>query len=166
VSENIERWEDWIKEMFHIDDETPKTYCYNKKIWKENEKEIEKIIETTNKNDTKEQRKSKNKRNKSELKKILAKNNELNEALNTKITKEEVYRAIRTLKNNKSFGSDRIPAEIYKENKEIMTNITHEIITEAINHGKMLNDWNDGIITLLRKKKDKLTLITTDQYVY
>ena len=155
IDENIDRWEQWVKEMFFSEDTTPKTHYYNNEIWRKNEDEIKKNIEINNINDTVQTRKAKNKRNNSELKKILDNNATLNEQLNSEITKEEIRRAIRTLKNNKSFGSDRIPAEIYKENREIMTEVIHEVITGTIKNGDLLNDWTDGIITLLHKKNDK-----------
>ena len=62
-------------------------------------------------------------RKNSTLKDAMKKDKELEEFLSKPISKDEVRRAIKSLKNNKSFGNDRIPAETHKENIEIMEDV-------------------------------------------
>ena len=66
-------------------------------------------------------------RRKSTLKDAMKNDKKLEEFLSKPISREEVRRAIKSLKNNKSFGNDRIPAEMYKENIEIMEDAIYEI---------------------------------------
>ena len=155
LDENIMRWEEWTKEMFQVDDEAPKTFHYKKELWDKDLETIKNHIEKYEKNDTPEKRKAKMNRRKSTLKDAMKNDKKLEEFLSKPISKEEVRRAIKSLKNNKSFGNDRIPAEMYKENIEIMEDVIYEIIHTSIKQGKLIDDWAEGIITLLHKKNDK-----------
>ena len=155
LDENLIRWEEWVKEMFQIDDETPKTFHYKKELWDKDLDTIKNHIEKYNKDDTPEKRKAKMNRKNSTLKDAMKKDKELEEFLSKPISKDEVRRAIKSLKNNKSFGNDRIPAEMYKENIEIMEDVIYEIICISVKQGKLIDDWAEGIITLLRKKNDR-----------
>ena len=98
LDENLIRWEDWVKEMFQIDDEAPKTFHYKKELWDKDLDTIKNHIEKYNKDDTPEKRKAKMNRKNSTLKDAMKKDKELEEFLSKPISKDEVRRAIKSVK--------------------------------------------------------------------
>ena len=59
LSENIERWEEWVEEMFFKEDTTPKGFFYEEAIWEGKTEEIKKKIEEFSIYDKKPERKVK-----------------------------------------------------------------------------------------------------------
>ena len=155
LSENIERWEEWVEEMFFKEDTTPKGFFYEEAIWEEKTEEIKKRIEEFSIYDKKPERKMKQDRKKSCLHTFLNENPEIKTTLNKKIEENEIRKAIRSLKNNKSFGDDRIPSEVFKENEDKMVEIMKEMVEGLEEDNEMTGQWTHGIITLLHKKKSK-----------
>ena len=113
------------------------------------------------------------------------------EMLKRGTSREEIERAIKNTANGTSPGVDGIPYELYKtiikreEKKEggvDMIGILHDVITDIEKNGvltlstsgKKENEFTDGLMFLLYKKKDKskienyrpLTLLNTDYKIY
>lgn len=155
LSENIERWEEWVKDMFFKEDINPEGFYYENETWEQDQEKIENDIENENKNDTKDEKNAKKKRKNADLTKLLRENQGMKEVLNKEIEKDEIKKAIRSLKNNKSFGEDRIPGEVFKENENMMTEILYEIVQNMTEQNQLPQQLVHGIITLLHKKKSK-----------
>ena len=68
----------------------------------------------------------------------------------------EVSAAITSLKNNKAFGPDNIPAELLKMGGEELTKVMHQMILQIYNSETMPETWLEGTIVPLHKKGDKL----------
>ena len=68
-------------------------------------------------------------------------------------TLEEVEKAIFSMKNNKAAGPDNIPAEIFKSGGPILHSQIHQLIVKIWNTEEIPNDFKDGIITTIYKKK-------------
>lgn len=71
-------------------------------------------------------------------------------------TQEEVLLAVKKLKNNKSPGTDEIPAELIKHSNESLMTELHHICTEVWNNEEMPAEWNTGLICPIHKKGDKM----------
>ena len=71
------------------------------------------------------------------------------------IMKEEIVKAIQDLKNNKSTGSDGIPAELIKEGGEQLINLFHQLCQKVWNEEKIPAEWTKSILILIPKKGDK-----------
>jgi len=91
----------------------------------------------------------------------VTKNEDLKNLLEREIQKEEIEKAIASLRNGKSFGKDAIPGEIYKYNAKTMTDIAHELYKELYNEKTEMKEINEGLIVLLHKKGEKTK---TDNY--
>ena len=63
----------------------------------------------------------------------------------------ELKRAIACQENNKAVGTDHLPIEIFKQNKNAWSNILHKLYNNIINND-MPNGWKQGIITYLQKR--------------
>ena len=71
-------------------------------------------------------------------------------------TIEEVENAVKTLKNNKACGWDRIAAETIKKGGNTMNQMLLKICNLAWSERKTPKDWSKGLITPVHKKGDKL----------
>ena len=71
-------------------------------------------------------------------------------------TIEEVEKAVKTLKNNKACGWDKIAAESIKKGGNAMNQMLLKISNLAWLEGKTPEDWSKGLITPVFKKGDKL----------
>lgn len=70
-------------------------------------------------------------------------------------TRPEVVTAIHKLKNNKSTGSDGIPAELFKAAGDSFIDHFHQLVTQIWAEEKMPEEWNLSIISPIFKKGDK-----------
>merc|ERR1712112_410898 len=96
LSENIERWEEWVKDMFFKSDTTPNGFFYDENIWEEECEKIREEIEDNKSGDKKEIRKAKNTRKKTDLFQFLEKNPDIKETLNKRIDRNEIRKAIKS----------------------------------------------------------------------
>ena len=71
-----------------------------------------------------------------------------------KPSKEEIKRAIRTLKNGKAAGPDGIPAEALKADIDTATDILHNLFAKIWDEEKVPADWREGLVIKLPKKGD------------
>ena len=78
------------------------------------------------------------------------------DAPSTPFTIDEAEEAIKSLKNNKACGYDKIAAETLKAGGLTMTQLLLKIINLAWENGKIPEDWSKGLITPVFKKGDKL----------
>lgn len=69
---------------------------------------------------------------------------------------DEVIDSISKLKNNKTPGSDSIPAELFKYGGNALVMEMHELITQIWNKEELPDDWKIGVICPIHKKGDKL----------
>lgn len=68
----------------------------------------------------------------------------------------EVLSAIRSLRNNKSPGNDKIPAELLKQGGYLCTRTLHQYITKAWADENIPQQWRDAnIVTIYKNKGDK-----------
>ena len=76
--------------------------------------------------------------------------------LDAEPTQEELCKAIEYLSNGKSPGKDNIPAEILKENKEIVLPYIYKLLLICWKHRAIPKDMRDAsIVTLYKNKGDK-----------
>ena len=75
--------------------------------------------------------------------------------LDYKITEKEVYNAIKSLKNNKSPGTDHIRNEMLKSGIDILTKPLTTIFNLILRTGIYPNDWSKGKIISVHKSGDK-----------
>jgi sorting nexin-29 len=71
-------------------------------------------------------------------------------------TIEEVKQTINKLKNNRAPGPDSINAELLKEGNTALIEKIHIIMERAWKMGKILQEWEEGIICSIFKKGDQL----------
>ena len=71
-----------------------------------------------------------------------------------KPSKEEIKKAIRTLKNGKAAGPDGIPAEALKADKDTAKDILHNLFAKIWDEEKVPADWREGLVITLPKKGD------------
>ena len=69
-----------------------------------------------------------------------------------KPSKEEIKKAIRTLKNGKAAGPDGIPAEALKADIDTATDILHNLFAKIWDEEKVPADWREGLVIKLPKK--------------
>ena len=67
--------------------------------------------------------------------------------------KEEMAKAIKHLKNNKSPGPDNIPAEILKADINTITEMLYELIGLIWEEEMVPMDWKEGHLVNLPKKR-------------
>ena len=70
-------------------------------------------------------------------------------------TRQETIDAINSLKNNKSPGSDSIPAELFKSGGEELIDFLHEIILQIWNEEILPEEWLVGLLCPLHKKGER-----------
>ncbi|KAK3757674.1 hypothetical protein RRG08_000183 [Elysia crispata] len=63
-------------------------------------------------------------------------------------TKEEIIRAIKSLKNNKAPGPDFLNAELFKSDPPLAAEILLPLLTTAWNKKEIPEDWKEGVISL------------------
>lgn len=69
---------------------------------------------------------------------------------------DEVEKAVKQLKNNKSSGSDGIPSEIYKCGGARITEVLHNFFSICWTNGMIPSHWKKGdIVTIYKRKGDK-----------
>jgi hypothetical protein len=71
---------------------------------------------------------------------------------NNDILKEEVERAVRRLKNNKSPGIDNITGEMIKNGGEMVVKEIHELCNMAWKEGKAPDEFKKSVLVTLHKK--------------
>ena len=71
-------------------------------------------------------------------------------------TKEEVYEAVKSLKNSKAAGPDGIPAELLKHAGDSLITILHEVILSIWTNESLPLQWMEGALCPLYKKGDRL----------
>ena len=72
------------------------------------------------------------------------------------ITEQEVLKAIKQMKSNRSTGVDEIPAEIYKCGGEAMLTRITDLFNTMWKSGEVPEDWGKAIICPVHKKGDLL----------
>lgn len=72
------------------------------------------------------------------------------------ITKDEIRKSVRKMKNRKAPGFDAITSEVIKAGGEAMVNILHKIFNLALRSGKTPQDFSRMIVSPVYKKGDKL----------
>ena len=72
------------------------------------------------------------------------------------ITKDEITKTNKNLKNRKSPGFDNITAEAIKTGGESMINMLHKIFNKILSEEKTLIDGSEMIVTAIHKKGNKL----------
>ncbi|VDI38437.1 Hypothetical predicted protein [Mytilus galloprovincialis] len=80
----------------------------------------------------------------------------LNVELNSVITVDEVVKAIKSLKNNKSSGTDLILNEFLKNSCQKMIDIYVKMFNIVFKSGKIPDLWSDPLATTLKLEKRKL----------
>lgn len=70
----------------------------------------------------------------------------------TNILKEEVERAVKRLKNNKSPGNDKITGEIIKCSRESMIQVIHRLRNIAWKEGKAPKEWTRSVLVTIHTK--------------
>ncbi|KAK3761956.1 hypothetical protein RRG08_035160 [Elysia crispata] len=68
-------------------------------------------------------------------------------------TKEEIIRAIKSLRNNKAPGPDFLNAELFKSDPPLAAEILLPLLTTAWNKKEIPEDWNEGVIIKIPKKE-------------
>jgi len=68
------------------------------------------------------------------------------------ISLQEISDTIKTLKNNKSPGTDGFPGEFYKCLKEEITPILFKVFNYALSSGNPPKTWSEAIISVLHKE--------------
>ena len=72
--------------------------------------------------------------------------------LNTEISNEEIHRAIKQLKNNRSAGPDLILNEFLINGKQILMPVLHSMFNKIFILGYFPDRWSEGYIIPLHKK--------------
>ena len=74
------------------------------------------------------------------------------DVVTTPPTKEEIIRAIKSLRNNKAPGPDFLNAELFKFDPPLAAEILLPLLTTAWNKKEIPEDWNEGVIIKIPKK--------------
>lgn len=76
--------------------------------------------------------------------------------LNTPFDVDELHRALNTMKNGKSPGSDGIPSEFYKLFWDLVGPLLHASLVFSLDQGSLSSDQKRAVVTLIPKKgRDK-----------
>ena len=76
------------------------------------------------------------------------------------ITKTQVCKALKILKNDKAAGLDNIPAESLKEGGDGMVNQLHKLLKLVWTTRQILIDWKKGLLVKLPKRLDTMWQVT------
>ena len=76
--------------------------------------------------------------------------------LNGKITKNEIYFALRKVKKGKTAGIDGFPVELITEGKNYFMPFLEILFNSIFESGVYPDTWVSGLITPIHKKGDKL----------
>ena len=76
----------------------------------------------------------------------------MNDVLNSAITKEEIVRAVRKLKCNKSAGPDSLIAELFKYSGTMIIDFLHVFFNALFEKGIFPKNWTHSIVIPLYKK--------------
>ena len=130
AQEEIERWQEYIKEQFYIDPETttPKITHITENQWGTIDQQKE---QAANIPDTLQHI-----RKHSQLAQLNEENEHIHTWLTTDYTEAEVKKAIMGLKNNKAHGSDGIPGEVFKILRQHMAKPITKIMNKIKNKQK------------------------------
>jgi hypothetical protein len=97
------------------------------------------------------------------------------EFLDKKISKAECRQVMRSMADDKSPGSDKLPAEFYKLYETLILDNYHDMIEEACEYGYLPEDTTEGTIALIYKNKGgprdmrnyrPITLLQVDYKIY
>ena len=78
-----------------------------------------------------------------------------NSVFNGKITSDEILKAIKTLKNNKSSAEDMIANEMLKNGTNILIKPLVKLFNIIFENGVFPTAWNTSLLVMLHKKGDK-----------
>ena len=84
-------------------------------------------------------------------------NREINPPININtgaITKAEIMKAIKSLKNGKASGIDNIPPEALKAGDDTIINWLHKLLNKMWTNEEIPDDWRRGLMIKLPKKGD------------
>lgn len=68
------------------------------------------------------------------------------------VSLREIEDTIKTLKNNKSPGTDGFPGEFYKSFTEEITPVLQKVFNKALTSGDPPKSWSEAIISVLHKE--------------
>ena len=71
------------------------------------------------------------------------------------LTREEVEKAVKKLRNGKAAGSDHIVAKLLKNGREAMVNWLWELLKEVWKTKQVPKEWKKAILIPLHKKKNR-----------
>lgn len=88
------------------------------------------------------------------------------EPMISEVTEEETHKAIGSLKNWKSPGSDRIPDELIKYGGKEMHYFMFRICQKIWKYEHLPTTWNKAVIIPLHKKAIKPSAKTIEEYLF
>jgi hypothetical protein len=68
------------------------------------------------------------------------------------ISKQEIRKAIKNIKNGKAPGPDNITAELLKADTETTANILYKLLYEIWNKEQVPSEWKTGLLVKIQKK--------------
>ena len=69
---------------------------------------------------------------------------------------DEMTEAFKGMPNWKAVGPDGLPAELLKTDHPALSQCFHNILVNAWVTGELPQQWNDAIVKVLHKKKDRI----------
>lgn len=82
----------------------------------------------------------------------------VNSEIQPEISKSEIKKALKELKNNKAPGQDGMTAEMLKNGGKIITNTLYTLMNQIMQEKKIPDSWNESITIILHKKGDRSDL--------
>ena len=76
-----------------------------------------------------------------------------NEGITSGISRDEVKRALKKMKNGKACGPDEIPAEVWKSLGEEGVDVLWDLMQKIYQEEKMPEEWRDSVIVPIYKEK-------------
>ncbi|CAG9840644.1 unnamed protein product [Diabrotica balteata] len=92
------------------------------------------------------------------LKQLQIKIKNVNSDLQPEISKNEIRRALKEMKNNKSPGKDGVTVEMLKHGGKTTREVLYILMNKILMTKQIPNSWNEAITLLLFKKGDKKDL--------
>ncbi|KXJ74370.1 hypothetical protein RP20_CCG013788 [Aedes albopictus] len=86
-----------------------------------------------------------------EMERVVPENDEVNRAVMSEITIDELKNAIRTSQKRKSPGSDGLPVEFYQRTFDVIYRELYHIINEAMTN-ELPSEFADGTVVLIKKR--------------